>query len=321
MKWVKRTLKCIGLLLALLLVAALAFREWCVWRLPSMEREVDAAWKDYAGVAFSEIPQRFPSVETNDAALKLEAAAAKLGICLAPVETGKTDCPRNAPSDEARKEFEALTTKNAKGEPHPVLTDYLNSQMERPDPVIDPPPAALQDYLDAHQLDISEIVALLNQPEMPRWGYQTQAGRLANAPNLLGILTLYKQLAVSALQGQYPERLIPTFRAMENFEAAIIQQPNDVVLLIAIAEHRILAAVGRKMPASAAGLSGSIHTPDWNHAYRLAQAYTSWVFTSREAVIYFESVSGDDDDPGGSGAQSHVSGVRRLFNRKEIDAR
>ena len=182
----KRILKGIGLLLALLFVAALAFREWCVWRLPSMEREVDAAWKDYAGVAYSEIPQRFPSVETNDEALKLEAAAAKLGICLAPTETGKTDCPRNAPTDAARKEFEALSSKDAKGESHSLLTDYLNAQMERPDPAISVVALADVDRESRARRDGQED-ALLIERDGFLGGRHGSLGHTARQPFLAGI--------------------------------------------------------------------------------------------------------------------------------------
>src|SRR5947208_12836730 len=84
MKWLKRLLKAIVALLILLLLTAVGFREWCVWRLPRMRKEVNDAWRDYAGLALDDVPEKFPAVKTNESALKLEIEAAKMGICLAP---------------------------------------------------------------------------------------------------------------------------------------------------------------------------------------------------------------------------------------------
>ena len=62
MKWLRRLLKGIAVLLLLLLLAAVGFREWCVWRLPRMRQEVNNAWRDYAGVALDDVPNAFPPV-------------------------------------------------------------------------------------------------------------------------------------------------------------------------------------------------------------------------------------------------------------------
>lgn len=59
MKWLKRLLKGLAALIFLLLLAGVGFREWCVWRLPGMRKEVNDAWRDYAGVALDAVLKRF----------------------------------------------------------------------------------------------------------------------------------------------------------------------------------------------------------------------------------------------------------------------
>lgn len=279
------------MLLALLLIAGFAFREWCVWRLPRMERVVDAAWKEFAGVALSEVPAKFPSQETNDAALKLEAAVAKLGICLAPAPSDTKTCPRNAPTPEAVKGFEALTVKDAKGEERSLLTDYVNHQMERPDSFVEAPPAALQQFITAHQGDLDEIDSLL-QGELPHWGFKTEVHEFELAVNLAAHIALYRLLAataLSALQGGDAGRCESVLRTMAQLENPLSAQPQTVNLLIRVAERRMLLAIQRKESKTDSARLHATPAIDWIARYKQALVYESWKMDSSVAVIARET--------------------------------
>lgn len=297
-KWVKQILKGIALLLALLLVTAFAFREWCVWRLPRMKREVDAAWKDYAGIALSEVPQRFPSQETNDAALKLEAAVAKLGICLAPTASDAKTCPRNAPTTEAVKEYEALSVKDAKGKARSLITDYVNHQMERPDRFIEPPPAVLQAYLAAHQADLDAITNLLDD-QSAHWGFKTESLNLTSAINLgahIRLNRLFAANALSALQSGNYARGGVDLQAMERLEKFLFVQPGIVNTLINLSERRALLALLRKANYGYQLPNAGNPVANWKQQFRIGHLYETWATSSREAITKIESLNSVDFD-------------------------
>jgi hypothetical protein len=295
MKWLKRLLKGLAALLILLLLAAIGFREWCVWRLPRMRAEVNAAWKDYAGVALDNVPKKFPPVETNEAALNLEKAAAKLGICLAPKKTDEK-CPRNAPAEDAIKDYESLNVKGSKGEDTSLLIEYLNSQMEKADPDIDPPPAGLKAYLENHDNDLNATAGLMNEKYPPVWEFRpTQHDALA-PNNYPGQIKLFRLLVVQSLvtmSQRTPTETEVILEALDRQASSLLNRPDGVPVLIAVAERRQLITVMRKFQLIAPAWMERMNWGDLAPAQKFSAVYSKWQMTTPESVQWFELVDGD----------------------------
>jgi len=122
------------------------------------EKEIEQDLAAYA--------QRFPKTEPNDAALKLAASIAKLGInagggSFSPVDRYMASVADFSPSEDDRKAFEEIRQE---------LKQYLDAEIAKPNDTVNPPSEKLQRYLASKQTALAEIRQQVLNNEVPHWG-------------------------------------------------------------------------------------------------------------------------------------------------------
>jgi hypothetical protein len=122
------------------------------------EKEIEQDLAAYA--------QRFPKTEPNDAALKLAASVAKLGINAAggsfyPVDRYMGSVADFRSSEDDRKAFEEIRQE---------LKQYLDAEIAKPNDTVNPPSEKLQRYLASKQTALAELRQQVLNNEVPQWG-------------------------------------------------------------------------------------------------------------------------------------------------------
>jgi hypothetical protein len=122
------------------------------------EKEIEQDLAAYA--------QRFPKTEPNDAALKLAASVAKLGLnagggSFYPVDRYIGSVADFRPSEDDRKAFEEIRQE---------LKQYLDAEIAKPNDTVNPPSEKLQRYLASKQTALAEIRQQVLNNEVPHWG-------------------------------------------------------------------------------------------------------------------------------------------------------
>ena len=162
-----------GLLLGVVLAVIVA--AWVIGGLVArsgMQSVGEEPWPIGLGTLAS-VETRYPAQKTNEAARRLVALAAPLGISFQT----SADVPLLSSSlRDADK-------------PNPVRTaigEYVKSEHGRAEPAISEPPAAVLTYLAAHEAEIDALRDHLLEADPIVWDLDLSKGFDAPVPNLLG---------------------------------------------------------------------------------------------------------------------------------------
>jgi hypothetical protein len=193
------------------------------------------AWREAPG-SLDAFIARFPAEETNEAAHRLEAAAAPLDIDLKPRST-----PPSGPSTESSKSVSQETQ---------TLREYAEAELSTPAGAAGPPSPAVSAILDRMAPPLGAVKQSLAEGE-PRWRMEIARGFDAPIPNLLGLLQLQRILLASALRSaaardvQGAEALLEASWALN---APLRARPELISQIISTAVGRWQAGVLRKVP-------------------------------------------------------------------------
>jgi hypothetical protein len=187
---------------------------------------------DQSHGTWDEFMARHPRREANEAALRIEALAAPLGIDLVP----KTieDRPRTD------QEYPASVKK--------AVANYLTRHLERPASSIDPPTGELADWLVAHDEDLAAVRQALLIDEVPRWREHVDELYNAPIPNLIGQLALHRLLlahALAAAASGDPETAAADLEASWMLNGSVADSPILINQLITLSAARIQVGVAR----------------------------------------------------------------------------
>ena len=144
--------------------------------------------------------QRFPKTEPNDAALKLAASLAKVGIGEAGASFYSVDRSIESRADfrsseDDRKAFEEIRQE---------LTQYLNAEISKPNDTVNPASEKLQRYLASRQTALAELRQQVLNNEVPHWGtditWIVEGDVTAPLPAYLGQVNFQRVLALDILE-------------------------------------------------------------------------------------------------------------------------
>lgn len=211
----------VGIVLAVVVVV------WVVGGLVAaggMERIGSEPWPAGLGTLAS-VEARFPAQKTNDAARRMVALSAPLGIS-----------------------FQTSADK-----PDPVRTaigEYVKAEHGRAEQAISEPPAAVQTYLAAHDVEIDALRDHLLSGDPIVWDLDLSKGFDAPVPNLVGHMHVARLLTARALlRGRGDDT-----RAWDDLHAAwrvaqsLEPRPEMISQLITLAITRVVNAAAWKLP-------------------------------------------------------------------------
>ena len=175
------------------LLAAGASLVWfagsSVWAARREKQALDA-WSA-GGSALPALAASFPKKETNAAALSLEKAALPLGIHLETRGAAGSAEPEPPGMDrEGKTEW---------GRSRVPLTKWATTEAERPEAIVEPPPAAVAAWFTGHAAELDGIERALVEGPAPEWAEDTSLLFAAPAPNMSGHLQLHTVLLGRAL--------------------------------------------------------------------------------------------------------------------------
>ncbi|PZV12418.1 MAG: hypothetical protein DCF20_17715 [Pseudanabaena sp.] len=138
-------------------------------------------------IAKAELVHKFPKIETNASALKLEELSAKLGINLLVKARNRND-DLYVPTEASQKEFNQIRADLLR-----YLEDSTSSVPSKP----------LQQYLSTHSADLAVIRAHIIKSDIPRWetlDINMELGKSSMATeSFLGVADLHRLLIADAI--------------------------------------------------------------------------------------------------------------------------
>jgi len=226
----------LSVLAALLLATAVLVSFYWLWPTPAaMERQ----WIEQAGFDPRIV---HPDREANDAARRIEALIAPLGL-----EIWRAPRPIWARSSEAARNRYALVRGEAR--------DYVRA-LRRIEPVLSAPPAALADFLRDVEPTLSEIAEDLGGAEPPRWEVRVDRHPDTIGPSWLDHLNLHGLLVAAAAHAEHRgqteiarRRLEAAWRLRETLDDC----PGVIAQLVAVAELHDELALLRTIPGPLPG--------------------------------------------------------------------
>ena len=204
------------------------------------EKEIEQDLAAYA--------QRFPKTEPNDAALKLAALIAKLGInagggSFSPVD--RYTLANFSPSEDDRKAFEEI---------RPELKQYLDAEIAKPNDTVNPPSEKLQRYLASKQTALAEIRQQVLNNEVPHWGTDItsiQEGDITvPLPSYLVQLNFHLVLALDSLEKYRKGQTEAAAEMLEvscKINQSLTESPSLISQLVALIVTKYSAGVMRKI--------------------------------------------------------------------------
>lgn len=231
MKWLK-ALRAAAAVVAVMLVIWLVVGNDVANR---REIEVMRAWAEAPG-ALTAFLARFPAEETNEAARRLEAAAAALDIDLKPRSQAPAG-PATAASKRASQDNQ-------------TLREYLNAELSTPAGSAGPPSPVAVAVFDRTAPHLGAVKEILATGE-PRWRTEIARGFDAPIPNLLGQLQLQRVLLASAFREASRKNATEAEALLEAswaLNAPLRARPEFISKLIGMAVGRLEAGVLRKVP-------------------------------------------------------------------------
>ena len=206
------------------------------------EKEIEQDLAAYA--------QRFPKTEPNDAALKLAALIAKLGIDagggnFSPVDRYMESVADFRSSEDDRKAFEEIRRE---------LKQYLDAEIAKPNDTVNPPSEKLQRYLASKQTALAEIRQQVLNNEVPHWGtdisWILEGDMTAPVPDYLWQANFQKVLALDSLEkyrkGQ-TEAAAEMLEVSWKINQSLTESPSLISQLVALIVTKYSAGVMRKI--------------------------------------------------------------------------
>lgn len=226
---------------AVLSVSA-AFLSACVWIMGGdawaarREGRSEFTWNAAFG-PLEDLKKKYPKLETNETAKRLEELAKALGFDLAPTVRTAGAAPRpRTPAEERRAQ---------------ATGDFLSAQIERSEAPIEEPPEELTRFLEEKRVGLDGIESLLIAGPPPTWSFDVSLPeRDAPVPNGLGLLRIQRILlarALSAARGGRGEAAARSLEASWNLNESLRGRPETVSLIIAVAVARLEVGVLRKV--------------------------------------------------------------------------
>jgi hypothetical protein len=200
------------------------------------EGRSEFAWTAAFG-RLEDLKRKYPKIETNETAKRLEELAKALGFDLAPVVRTAGAAPRPRPPAEERT---AQTT-----------SDYISAQICRSEASIDAPPEELTRFLEEKRGTLEGIESLVIAGPPPMWSFDiSRPERDAPVPNGLGQLRLQRILLARALSAALGGRGDAAARSLEaswNLNESLRTRPETLSLLFAMAIARLQVGILREV--------------------------------------------------------------------------
>lgn len=225
-------------LAALLLAAAALVSLYWLWPTPG---RIEQLWIEQAGFDPRIV---HPDREANDAARRIEALIAPLGLQISPAQPIWVGS-----SDAAQDRYTAV-----RGE----VRDYVRA-LRRIEPTLAAPPAALADFLRDIEPTLGQVAEVLGGDEPPRW--EVRVGWLPDdiLPNWMGHLDLHALLVATAAHAEHRGQTESARRRLEaawRLRETLDDCPSVIAQLVAVAELHDELALLRTIPG---------RLPDWEH--------------------------------------------------------
>lgn len=266
---------------ALAWLAAIVVFLWIVLFLAAgslTRRSAAREWPENLG-RIEGVPKRYPDKETSASATELVRLGASLGVNLATRDKGDPSPFNNGP-------YEAVNTK---------LPPYLRAQLERSDDVIEEPPPEVATFLTTNDAAISAVRDHLIRSQTMTWKLRMGDGVGLLLPNLLGHMNLYRILVTRALESA--RRGDPSgwddLHASWVLSRNLLERPDLISNLIAIAGARMTSAAAAKMPGSVPPWFAELRDFDYRHAMAASYQAETWLLlrTARQpglkSLAYF----------------------------------
>lgn len=225
-----------NLLVAFALVA-LGLAAWLAVgnaRASRREAEAERGWTTAFG-SLEDLLRRHPKRRSNSTAKELEvlAASAAISIGLAPRERG------SVPAVGSSREPKGVR----------AASDYISSELIKPDASIGSPSDDLARYLEECRSDLDAIESLLVTGP-PEWAVDVSLPEELPSPNLLGQIRMQRILLARALASEHDGRREAAARSVDaswSLNESLRVRPEMISVLMATACSRLEVGVLRKL--------------------------------------------------------------------------
>ena len=244
----------------------------------------DRSWPMGLG-SIQEVRVRYPPAPASAGAWRLGEIVRPLGI-------------------EMKPRYQRSTPALSESYPN-AITEYVTSQIQRANPVIDEPPPKVAEYLRVRAAHIDAARALILSGTLIAWAQDIEAGATAPMPRLSGHMQLTRVFVASALgrarrddAGAWED-----LRAAWQLNRGLFERPEIISSLIGLATARVVNGAARKMPLPAPQWLADLQRVDYRRAMLAAHQAEAWTIADR---IKAETTSDvDSGDPMG-GALARV---------------
>ena len=235
-------------------------------------RRVERAWAA-AWLSMDDFERRFPAVETNADARRLEDLAACVGIDFARRTEGEPPRQPAGCAAEVPDPVGQLTAVKS------ALAEHQIAQLSRPDDRLDPPPPEVVAWLAAQHANLAAVRNHLRASE-PRWRVDVGLGYQAPLPNLLAVLNLQRVLITAAGEAQRqgrPDEAAAFLDASLALDAALADRPELISQLVSAAAARLQAGLLRRLDPPPPGRAARLAAHDRWRSFLTAIEGEGWV--------------------------------------------
>jgi hypothetical protein len=257
----KRWMIVVGILMALPVLWILGG----TWLAARRERAAERAWAEI-GLPIDGLAARFPKTIPSKAALEIEAAAARMGMDVAP----HGDTSRVHPGKDVAKRFNDLG-----------VGTFVDAQRDRADDVVKALPVALSLFLTSHAADI-EAVRAASAGELI-WESDIAQLFAAPIPSIKGHRDLQAVLALDALdkvgRGDSAGALA-SLAAGWRIASAFARRPELISQIFTINLDRQVLGIVRKVPVVPDEWRARLRERDYAKTLLTALQVEGWMVTT-----------------------------------------
>jgi len=191
-----------------------------------------------------EIPKRFPKLARNQAAMELAQLSEVLGIYRPPAPITSDDETRIKaayPHEEDRKEFGRIL---------PFLWEYVDKEVSGVDETIDPLPDPIQEFVLAHQQQLSALCDRVLNNELPRWAIDLDRPDdedFTASDDLISLQRLLTAVTLDQIRKGNSSDAWRTVRAAWRIDEALSARPEDHVQHDVIRSAKLLVGTLLRM--------------------------------------------------------------------------
>jgi hypothetical protein len=240
------------------------------------EGRVDDRWQETMG-PFTTLPDRLVTRPVNRAAQDIEAAAAGLGLQLAPADRIDPSVPTQA---SATKLAEIQATLGAFSRSI-VSSESLEVTL----------PPELGSFLDSHQTQLQEVVKLAFQDPAPQWELDLTKGEQAPHPNLADLERLHGLLVADAVQRWSRDdarSATVVIEASRRLNQMTMERPETESFVTSLAVLRLQLATLRRLTPAPLGWIPYLEQLDLKPLYLQALQADAWMVlrSSRDVRLF-----------------------------------